>query len=124
MKTLRIFLFCVLVLAAAIFNGRAAICDDASAPKIVVTKALFGSGLNVVDVTKRVAELLHSEPDGFSARADWLKSDPLPYKTKALVIAYDYKGRHYLFVTTQKVSYQLLVEYAQKTDEPHPPSDL
>lgn len=111
---------------AIVANARAAIGEDSSTPKIVVTKALFGSGLKVADVTRRVADLLHSEPNGFSARGDWLGDDPVPYKGKALVIAYDYKGKHYMSVTvsTQKVSYQLLIDNAKMSDGPHPPADL
>jgi hypothetical protein len=119
-------LFVAVLISLFAVQAIQAALDDDSKPKIVITKAVWGSGVKAVDVTKRVAELLHSEANGFSARGEWLKVDPMPYKAKALAIAYDYKGKHYLFVTasTQKVSNELLIENAKVSDAPHPPSDL
>ena len=98
--------------SAAISSGS----PSTATGEILVATALFGSGTKVANVTKRVVELLHSDPDGFSARADWLRADPIPYKSKALVIAYDYKGKHRLFVTPagERVSYKLLVANAER----------
>jgi len=111
----------LLIVAAAIYllTARpvpAVISSDSPKEEIVVTSALFGSGTKVADVTKRVAELLRSEPGGFAARGDWLRADPLPYKSKALVIVYNYKGRHCLFLVSggAKISYELLVENAER----------
>jgi hypothetical protein len=83
--------------------------------EIVVTSAIFGIGIYAADVTKRVAHLMISEPEGFNVRPDWLHADPLPNKRKALVIAYDYNGKHCLFVVPElaRVSYDLLVQYAK-----------
>lgn len=124
MKTYLSLAFLVMIALMTRSESMAALDDNAAGPKIVVTRALFGSGLNTVDVTKRVAELLDSEPDGFAARADWLRSDPAPAKAKALAITYDYKGRHYLFVTVwkEKLTKELLIENAKKSDTP-PPTD-
>jgi len=102
------------VLFLIVFTSICFGADESQKSQITVTCALFGSGTNGVDVTDRVTELLRTEVDGFSARGDWLKADPLPYKPKALAITYDYKGRHCLFVvaSTQKVSLDLLIANA------------
>src|SRR5215213_10250237 len=65
---------------------------------LVITSALFGSGKKVADVTKRVAELLDGDAKEFFARANSLKADPWPYRTKALAILYRYQGKDHLFV--------------------------
>jgi len=89
---------------------------SAPAPELVVTSALFGRGIKAADVTKRVAALLLSEPNGFSARPDWLHFDPIPYRVKALAIAYDYKGKHCLFVVPEgeRISSKLLEKNAER----------
>jgi hypothetical protein len=96
------------------WTGWAAIAPASPKPEIVVTCALFGSGKDVVDVTKRVSELLRTEPRGFDATADWLGADPIPRGKKALAITYECKGRHWLFVicSTQTLSYDLLLRNA------------
>jgi hypothetical protein len=106
--------------------SRAALDDDPSGSKVVVTRALFGSGLKVQDVTQRVVDLLRTEPNGFSVRTDWLRDDPAPGKPKALAITYDYKGKHYLFVTAskEKVSNEILIENARKSEQPPPTKAL
>lgn len=92
---------------------------DYTAPKVgdlEVVSARFAAGTNAADVTARVIELLHRESGGFAARADWLKVDPAPYKSKTLVIIYNYGGRQNLFSVAggEKVSYDLLVANAGK----------
>ncbi len=92
---------------------------DYAAPRIgdlEIVSARFAAGTNAIDVTARVIELLHREPAGFSARADWLKADPAPYRSKTLVIIYNYGGRQNLFsvVGGEKVSYDVLVANAGK----------
>jgi len=96
------------------WTGWAAISPAPPKSEIVVTCALFGSGKNVVDVTRRVAELLRSEPGGFTATADWLGADPIPRGKKALAITYECKGRHCLFVicSQETLSYDLLLRNA------------
>jgi hypothetical protein len=102
------------------WTGWAAISPAPSKPKIFVTCALFGSGNDVVDVTSRVTELLHSQPGGFAATADWLGADPIPREKKALAITYECKGRHCLFVICSKesLSYDLLVRNAMHGPRP------
>jgi hypothetical protein len=116
MKTRLFLVVAAVVCLMMALPAPAAISSDSPKEEIVVTSALFGSGTKVADVTKRVAELLRSESAGFAARGDWLRADPLPYKSKALVIVYIYKGRHCLFLVSGggKVSYDLLVENAER----------
>jgi len=61
--------------------------------EIQIEMALFGSGTHLADVTDRVVQLLHSEPQGFEARADWLRIDPAPGQSKSLLIRYRYPGK-------------------------------
>lgn len=78
---------------------------------VVILSAVFGTGSTFVDVADRVAELLRTEPQGFTARSDWLRvDDPVPYKNKALVITYRHRGQERTFLATgdQRVSYDLL----------------
>ncbi len=126
MKTYLSLALLVMIALMTRSESGAALDEDAAGPKIVVTRALFGSGLNTVDVTKRVKELLESEPEGFSARADWLRNDPAPAKPKALAIIYDYRGKHCLFVTAwkEKVTKEILIENAKKSDAPAPAAAL
>jgi len=74
--------------------------------------ALFGSGARLADVTDRVVQLLRSEPNGFTARADWLHIDPVPGKNKSLMIRYRYHDQERLFLITggNRVNYSALVE--------------
>ena len=81
-----------------------------------IRSATFGAGTNVADVTERVIQLLRSDAAGFSARAEILGIDPLPYRTKVLVIDYYYKGKPHRFsvANQQHVSYELLVKNANR----------
>ncbi len=47
-------------------------------------------------------------------------------KPKALAITYDYKGKHYLFVpaSKEKVSNEILIENARKSEQPPPTKAL
>jgi hypothetical protein len=116
MKTLLMFIgsaaICLLIAGLA----PAALHDSSPKVEITVTSALFGNGTKIADVTRRVEELLKTEPDGFAARADWLRADPNPYRSKAFVITYDYKGKHctFLIPAGEKVSYKRLVENAER----------
>lgn len=86
---------------------------DTESRGIVVRAAWFGTGTGTVNVTARVIELLRSEPQGFSGRADWLRIDPAPYRNKALVIIYDYHGApHTLIATKERITYKLLIDNA------------
>ena len=78
---------------------------------IRVELALFGSGTHLADVTDRVAQLLRDEPDGFTARADWLHIDPAPGKNKSLLIRYRYQDQERFFLITggNRASYAALV---------------
>lgn len=81
---------------------------------ITVHSARFGTGTNVVDVTDRVVELLRTQPQGFTARADWFGNDPRPYKRKAIVILYDYKGASHIFLATdERITADLLIKNAK-----------
>jgi hypothetical protein len=77
-----------------------------------VEVALFGSGTHLADVTDRVVQLLRSEPQGFTARADLLHIDPLPGKNKSLLIRYRYHDQERLYLITggNRASYSALVE--------------
>jgi hypothetical protein len=116
MKTLPILIGAAAICLLIAGMAPAALHNDPPKGEIVVTSALFGNGIKVADVTQRVSELLNTEPGGFSARGDWLRADPIPYKIKAFVIAYDYKGKHYMFLIPggEKVSYKRLVENAER----------
>ena len=72
-------------------------------------------GDRVADVTARVIELLHSQPDGFIVNAQSLGTDPKPGKGKLLTIDYDYKGHAFTLIISagKKVSYQTLLENQQ-----------
>ena len=78
---------------------------------IRVELALFGSGTHLADVTDRVAQLLRDEPAGFTARADWLHTDPAPGKNKSLLIRYRYHNQERLFLITggNRASYEALI---------------
>lgn len=78
---------------------------------IRVELALFGSGTQLADVTDRVAQLLRDEPDGFTARADWLHIDPVPGKNKSLMIRYRCRDQERFFLITggNRASYAALV---------------
>jgi hypothetical protein len=79
-----------------------------------VRAARFGSGTNVTDVTDRVVELLRTQPQGFTARADWFGVDPRPYKRKAIVILYEYRGSpQVLLATEERITFDLLIENAR-----------
>jgi hypothetical protein len=68
--------------------------------QIRIELALFGSGKRLADVTDRVAQLLREEPEGFTARADWLRIDPASGKNKSLMIRYRYGDQERYFVIT------------------------
>jgi len=65
-----------------------------------VEVALFGSGTHLADVTDRVVELLRSKPEGFTAKAEWLRVDPAPGKNKSLMIRYRYHDQERVFLIT------------------------
>lgn len=79
---------------------------------LLLEQALFGSGSRLADVTDRVALLLLSEPQGFTAQADWLRTDPVPGKNKSLLIRYRYRDQEHLFMVTgnNRASYAALLE--------------
>lgn len=87
------------------------IAHPATVKDIRVELALFGSGTQLADVTDRVAQLLRDEPDGFTARADWLHIDPTPGKNKSLLIRYRYRDQERFFMITggNRASYTALV---------------
>jgi hypothetical protein len=116
MKTRLIFVGAAMACLLMAHDALAALSSNSPKEPIVVTSALFGNRTKVADVTQRVSELLRSEPSGFAARGDWLRADPIPYKIKALVIVYNYKGKHCMFLVPggEKVSYELLVENAER----------
>jgi len=89
--------------------------DERVIREVTVRSAIFGTGVEVADVTPRVIHLLRNEPEGFFARRDWLHVDPAPYKRKVLTITYEYQGKpHTLSVTDQKVNYELLEKNAKR----------
>lgn len=73
---------------------------DAAMKDVRIELALFGSGTHLADVTDRVVELLRTQPQGFTARADWLKVDPAPGKNKSLLIRYRYHDQERTFMIT------------------------
>lgn len=88
--------------------------QDTDIRDIDIRAATFGTGTHTADVTDRVIHLLQSDPAGFSARADTLGVDPLPYSNKCLIIDYYYKGKpcRFAVVGQQHVSYKLLLKKA------------
>ena len=92
-------------------DHRPVIARPETVKDIRVELALFGSGTQLADVTDRVAQLLHDEPDGFTARADWLHIDPAPGKNKSLLIRYRYHDQERFFLITggNRASYGALV---------------
>jgi hypothetical protein len=54
----------------------------------------------LADVTDRVVQLLRSEPNGFTATADWLRIDPTPGKNKSLLIRYRLRQKEKFFMVT------------------------
>lgn len=118
-----------LALAAALLIGMAACSHHAANPParaipgsgdvvgdVVIEQALFGSGAHLVDVTSRAVQLLRSEPQGFTARADWLRIDPEPGKNKSLLLRYNYRGKERFFIVTgeNRVSYNALISDARE----------
>jgi hypothetical protein len=83
---------------------------------LTILSAEFGMGKQVTNVTARVIELLHTQPDGFTADAKSLGADPLPGKKKRLVVNYDYKGDAFTLTipAAKQMSYQSLVKNASK----------
>jgi hypothetical protein len=83
---------------------------------LLVISAVYGSGISFVDVTNRVAELLHQSETEFFARPEWLHADPTPGWNKALVIVYEIKGHRHIFTVGEgeKVSAQQLTDVAKK----------
>jgi hypothetical protein len=59
---------------------------------LAIQSAEFGMGGETADVTARLVELLHTQPEGFTVNAQNLGADPLPGKKKRLTIHYDYQG--------------------------------
>lgn len=90
---------------------RPAITHPQTVKEIRVELALFGSGTHLADVTDRAAQLLRDEPDGFTARADWLHVDPAPGKNKSLLIRYRCRDQEHFFLITggNLASYAALV---------------
>jgi hypothetical protein len=60
---------------------------------VTILSARFGLGEHIASVTKRVTELLRSQPRGFTVNAESLGVDPKPGKGKRLNIQYDYHGQ-------------------------------
>ncbi|HEX4795961.1 MAG TPA: hypothetical protein VH370_19390 [Humisphaera sp.] len=83
---------------------------------IQIEIALFGSGTHLADVTDRVVQLLHSEPQGFVARADWLRIDPAPGQSKSLLIRYRYHGkqRHYMISGGVRATFAAMMDVDDK----------
>lgn len=100
----------------------AAIQSSSVVKDVRIELALFGSGTNLVDVTDRATELLRTQPQGFEARADWLKIDPTPGKNKSLLIRYRYHDQERFFMVTggNRASYAALVE---ENSDKQPPAD-
>ena len=78
---------------------REAVPSDASASKLLVISAVYGSGDKFADVTYRVNDLLRDPETVFWARPQWLGADPTPGWNKALVIVYECDGRRRTFST-------------------------
>ena len=99
-----------------------AVASGTTVKDVRIELALFGSGTHLVDVTDRAVELLRTQPQGFEARADWLKIDPMPGKNKSLLIRYRYHNQERYFMVTggNRASYSALVE--EQTDK-EPPAD-
>ena len=85
----------------------------------MVVSAVYGSDLYFADVTSTVDDLLHHRDNAFFARTEWLRADPTPGWSKALVIVYEFKGRRHIFITGEggRVSLQQL-KLAQEEDAP------
>ncbi|MEP6664476.1 MAG: hypothetical protein ABJC04_12520 [Verrucomicrobiota bacterium] len=89
---------------------------DPKIGELEIVSARYGVGTNIVDVTLRVIELLHRENTGFKVSPDWLKTDPAPYKNKALLIVYNSQGKPNIFNAPEgtRIKYQILLDSAEK----------
>ncbi|HEY4417701.1 MAG TPA: DUF6572 domain-containing protein [Verrucomicrobiae bacterium] len=90
------------------------VADDSTA-SLNIYSAEFVTGKHVDDVTARLRELLHDQPEGFKADAKTLLIDPPDGKRKHLTIRYSYQGTNYSFnfLVTRKLSLQSLIERTQ-----------
>jgi hypothetical protein len=94
--------------------------SGASASDLNIRSVEFGLGTHVADVTERVKELLHRQPDGFIINAQSLGTDPKPGRGKVLTIVFDYQGQiHTLIIPAgENVSYHTLAENLNPPSNP------
>jgi hypothetical protein len=83
---------------------------------ITVQSAEFGTRRKIADVTARVVELLHTNPDGFTVNVNTLGCDHFPGRKKHLTIKYEFKDFNFTSTNSigDDVSYQTLINNARK----------